>query len=290
MSTSGGTRSSSNATRAPSVGGGRSKAPVTHEEQIARAEANVAKARAKVDQTEAADRAATAAYAQASNSGSVSVDKVSDLHMASFNAGMIADSTRRQLQSAQTRLDNLRSGKGTPAYKHAQTMARVQAQIDRLQKRLEQMRQQGPRGTTGRAKSSAPRTGQGTQKAPLAPLPEMVGQNGRNGPLGDVRAQPFAPPNVRLMRGLYGDSQLERAISGYRIDSLRGVAKMMGLSKAGKSRAEVIHNLAQHLLRHESRADSIRRARATNDLLSHSRGDRSRESDKLAYGPPGEEV
>jgi hypothetical protein len=36
MSTSGGTRSSSNATRVPSVGGGRSKAPLTHEEQVAR--------------------------------------------------------------------------------------------------------------------------------------------------------------------------------------------------------------------------------------------------------------
>jgi hypothetical protein len=284
MSTSGGTRSSSTARG----GRGVSKAPATHEEQIARALANVETQRSKVAEAERTSREATEAYQQAVKRHDLAAQQ--ETHIRSITSGYNASLAQRQLQSAQTRLDNLRSGKGTPAYKHAQAMAKVQAQIDRLQARLAQMRQQGPQGTTGKAMTSAPRTGQGTQRTPLVPLPEMVGQNGRNGPLGDVRAQPFAPPNVRLMRGLYGDTQLERAISDYRIDSLREVAKMMGLSKAGKSRAEVVHNLAQHLLRHESRADSIRRARAANDLLSQSRGDRSRESDKFAYGPPGEEV
>lgn len=227
MSTSAGRRSSSSAGRGASKS---AKAPATREEQIARAEANVAKQQAKVEQADAANRAALEAYLEDVRRHDLEAQQ--NTHIKSIGAGYTLALAQRQLQSAQTRLDNLRSGKGTPEYKHAQRIAKLDAQIARLQAQRAEMVKNGP-GVKTPARANASKS--------EAARPEPLRHTG-------AAIDQFASPNPQELAYVYGYRNLSRALQEYTPHMLRLTAtERLGLTeKLPASKSALADLIAQN--------------------------------------------
>jgi hypothetical protein len=82
-------------------------------------------------------------------------------------------------------------------------------------------------------------------------------------PPGHGLARPFNPYSqldARFTRALYGDKQLQTALAGYSVKSLRAAARGLGITQPGRSRAETAKRIAEKLRSNESYATSLQRA------------------------------